>query len=131
MIKGGDTVSASKLPFAVLMPLWLAACAVGPDFKQPPAPPSAAGYSRTPIAPQTAGALGDVGSAQRFAVGSDIPGQWWTLFQSSELNDLIDRAFRASPTIAAAQAALATARENMLAQQGTLFPSVGVDMSGS
>jgi NodT family efflux transporter outer membrane factor (OMF) lipoprotein len=111
-------------------PLILAACAVGPDFKQPSAP-SGADYTQTQLPSKTAATSGAAGGAQRFEVGGDIPGQWWTLFQSAELNDLIDRAFKQSPTITAAQATLAVARENMLAQRGLLFPSIGVDASGS
>jgi NodT family efflux transporter outer membrane factor (OMF) lipoprotein len=119
-----------KRSSALIIPFLLAGCAVGPNFKQP-ALPSGAGYTQTALPPKTADAPGSLGSAQQFNVGGDIPGQWWTLFQSAQLNDLIDRAFKASPNIAAAQAALAVARENILAQRGSLFPSIGVDASGS
>ena len=47
------------------------------------------------------------GESQRFVDGMDIPGQWWTLFQSAELNGLIERALQHNPTLEAAQAALA------------------------
>ena|SRR5258708_5565361 len=47
------------------------------------------------------------------------------------LNDLMDRALKANPTIAAAQATLRVAQENMLAQGGTLLPSVGFEGSAS
>ena len=130
MIEGSYNVIALKRSSTLLMPLLLAACAVGPDFRQPAAP-SGAGYTHAPLPSKTAAAPGAVGGAQQFAVGGDIPGQWWTMFQSPELNAMIDRAFKASPTIAAAQSALAVARENMLSQRGTLFPSIGVDASGS
>lgn len=130
MMEECSTVIALKRSPVLLMPLLLAACAVGPDFRQPAAP-SGAGYTHAPLPSKTAAAPGAVGEAQQFAVGGDIPGQWWTLFQSPELNAMIDRAFKASPTIAAAQSALAVARENMLSQRGTLFPSIGVDASGS
>ncbi len=108
----------------------LAGCAVGPDFKQPAAP-SQAGYSSAPLAASTTSAPGTLGQAQRLVNGMDIPGQWWTLFQSKPLDSLIERAFKANPTITAAQAALTVSRENMLAQGGTLLPSIGVDASAS
>jgi NodT family efflux transporter outer membrane factor (OMF) lipoprotein len=131
MIEGAATVIAFKRSSALLMmPILLAACAVGPDFKQPP-PPHGAGYTQAPLPAQTATAPGAVGGAQQLVAGGDIPGQWWMLFQSAQLNDLIERAFKASPNIAMAQAALAVARENMLAQRGSLFPSIGIDASGS
>ena len=54
----------------------------------------------------------------------DIPGQWWTLFHSKPLNDLIEQALKANPDLEAAQAALRGAWENVYAQQGAFFPSV-------
>jgi NodT family efflux transporter outer membrane factor (OMF) lipoprotein len=92
----------------------LAACAVGPNFK-PPDAPQGAGFGPA--------SLPD-GQAQRFVEGMDIPGQWWTLFQSPELNSLIDRALKNSPTLQAAQAALRQANETAAAQRGSLYPSV-------
>lgn len=121
---------AFKRSSCLIVSALLAGCAVGPDFKQP-AVPSSAGFSHAPLAAKTAAAPGNLGQAQNFVDGMDIPGQWWTLFQSQQLDGLIDRAFKASPTVAAAQAALSVAQENMLAQKGTLFPSIGVDTSGS
>ncbi|HXA36035.1 MAG TPA: efflux transporter outer membrane subunit [Steroidobacteraceae bacterium] len=92
----------------------LAACAVGPNFK-PPEAPQGAGFGPASL-PE--------GEAQRFVEGMDIPGQWWTLFESPELNALIDRALKNSPTLQAAQAALRQANETAAAQRGSLYPSV-------
>jgi len=61
--------------------------------------------------------------------GSDISGEWWTLFQSKPLSDLIERSLKANPDIKAAQAALLVARENVLAQRGAYYPSVGAGFS--
>jgi NodT family efflux transporter outer membrane factor (OMF) lipoprotein len=123
-------VIAFKRIGALVLPLLAAACAVGPDFKTPGVPPGA-GYTRDALPDKTAAAPGAAGGAQSLTVGGDIPGQWWTLFQSPQLDHLIDRAFKANPGIAAAQASLAAARENRLAQRGSLFPSIGVDASAS
>jgi len=49
----------------------------------------------------------------------DIPFDWWKLFQSPQLNALIERTLKNSPTIEAAQAALKQAHENVVAQQGS------------
>jgi NodT family efflux transporter outer membrane factor (OMF) lipoprotein len=130
MTKRGETVLTLKRPIALCLPLVLAACAVGPDFKQPAAP-AGAGYTQSSLPSETVAATGDAGNAQHFHIGDDIPSQWWTLFQSAQLDDLIARALKASPTIAAAQASLAVARENMLAARGSLFPSIGIDASAS
>ena len=56
-----------------------------------------------------------------FVEGRDIPGEWWTLFHSKPLNDLIERSLKANPDLKAAQAALLVARENVLAQRGALL----------
>ena len=63
--------------------------------------------------------------------GQDIPGEWWTLFHSKPLNDLIERSLKANPDIKAAQAALLVARENVLAQRGAYYPSVTGGFSAS
>jgi NodT family efflux transporter outer membrane factor (OMF) lipoprotein len=99
-------------------------CVVGPNFKKP-APPDVAGYIPTPISttsstPNVAG-----GEAQHIVEGKDIPGEWWILFHSKPLNDLIERSLKANPNLKAAQAALIVARENVLAQRGFYFPSIG------
>jgi NodT family efflux transporter outer membrane factor (OMF) lipoprotein len=71
------------------------------------------------------------GETQRFVGDMDIPGQWWTLFQSKPLNDLIEQAFKANPDLETAQAALRVAWENVYAQRGELLPSVDAGYSAS
>src|ERR1700704_4536758 len=109
---------------AILTAGLLSACAVGPNFKAPKAPRDAAFVPAGQIAPETAAASLPGGQAQRFVDGMDIPGQWWTLFQSAELNALIERALANSPTLEAAQAALRQANENVAAQRGSYYPSI-------
>ena len=103
-------------------------CAVGPDFKRPAAP-QVSGYTSAPLAPtvSTPGVAG--GEAQRFTSGADIAADWWTLFHSKPLNDLIDQALKNSHDLKAAQAALTAARENTRAQRGANFPSVSASFS--
>jgi len=103
----------------------LAACSVGPDFLRPAAPKDA-GYVPTPLPKATAAAAIYGGDAQRFVEGCDIRFDWWTVFQSPALNALVDKAIRANPTVEAAQRALAAAEENVYAQQGYFYPTVGV-----
>jgi NodT family efflux transporter outer membrane factor (OMF) lipoprotein len=109
----------------------LASCAVGPDFKSP-APPAHAGFvpAGTTLPERTTAAAVPGGEAQHFVDGLDIPGQWWTLFQSVELNALIERALKQNPTLEAAQAALRQANENVAAERGTLYPSVSGTYQG-
>jgi NodT family efflux transporter outer membrane factor (OMF) lipoprotein len=117
-------IQPSKAQFTVaLSACLLAGCAVGPDFKSPAAPKSAGYVPAGELQPTTA-APGPGGEAQHFVDGLDIPGQWWTLFQSTELNALIERALANSPTLEAAQAALRQANETAAAQRGAYYPSV-------
>jgi NodT family efflux transporter outer membrane factor (OMF) lipoprotein len=102
----------------------LAGCAVGPNYKAPEAPHTAGFAPTGQLAPQTATAPLPGGEAQRFVDGKDIPGQWWTLFQSTQLNALIEQALANSPTLEAAQAALRQANETVAAQRGSYYPSV-------
>ena len=113
---------------AVLSLLVLAACAVGPDFVAPPAPPGA-GY--TPEGHLAATASADVagGTAQKFDIGRDIPGEWWTVFHSKELDSLIAEALQANPSLQAAQAALWQAKENFYVQRGKLLPVADANSS--
>jgi len=115
-------MSSARLALGALLAC-LAACAVGPNFKRPAAP-SASGYGSAPLQGQTASAEGTGGNAQHFVVGMDIPGQWWTLYQSAKLNHLIDQALKANPNIAAAEAALRQAHELYSAQWTAYFPVV-------
>ena len=101
----------------------VAGCAVGPNFRSP-LPPAAEGYTPEPLSPHTASADIAGGAAQNFVKGLDIPGQWWTLFHSEQLNSLIAQALKANPDLQAAQATLRQARENVYAQEGSLFPTV-------
>jgi len=115
---------------AALSLLVLSACAVGPDFVPPPAPP-AAGY--TPESRPAATAAVDVaaGAAQKFGIGRDIPGEWWKVFHSAELDGLIAEALQANPSLQAAQAALWQAKENLYAQEGKLLPTLDANASAA
>jgi NodT family efflux transporter outer membrane factor (OMF) lipoprotein len=104
-------------------------CAVGPDFKRP-TPPAVAGYAETPPPKETASSPGPAGLAQRLISDQEIPAEWWTLFHSEPLDQLIRRALAGSPTLAASRSTLRQSRENLRAQVGgVLFPSVDATLS--
>jgi NodT family efflux transporter outer membrane factor (OMF) lipoprotein len=115
---------------ALATAVWLAGCAVGPDFA-PPAAPDVNGYTPEPLGTAVTGSATSGGNAQRFVKDLDLPGQWWTLFHSKPLNSLIDKALVANPDLQAAQAALVVARENVYVQVGALLPAVDANFTGS
>jgi NodT family efflux transporter outer membrane factor (OMF) lipoprotein len=113
---------------AGLIVLALAGCAVGPNFKRP-APPDVRDYTAQPLATTATTPNVSGGQAQRFAVGADISADWWALFHSAPLNELIELSLSNNHDLKAAQAALTVARENVLAQRGAYYPSVEGDFS--
>jgi NodT family efflux transporter outer membrane factor (OMF) lipoprotein len=115
---------------AVQALLLIAGCAVGPNFTRPTAP-DVSDYTAHPVATTVTTTNVEGGEGQRFGKGSDIAGDWWTLFHSRPLNELIDHSLTNSPDLKAAQAALSVARENVLAQRGAYYPSVTASFSAS
>jgi NodT family efflux transporter outer membrane factor (OMF) lipoprotein len=116
------------ISFIMIALVTLAGCAVGPDFRSPDmATPDH--YTAEPLPAQTPDAPSESGTAQRFAFARDLPGDWWTLFRSPELDKMIKQGLADSPTLAAAQAALRKAEEDMRAVSGSiLYPAVNANL---
>ena len=117
-----------SIKLVVLSIITTSGCAVGPDFKAPEAPQTER-YTAQELPQQTASTQVAGGESQTLATGEQLPTQWWTLFGSDKLNQLVQTALSNSPTTAAARAALRQAQENLSAQRGGLLPSV--DANGS
>jgi NodT family efflux transporter outer membrane factor (OMF) lipoprotein len=100
---------------ALAVALLPASCTVGPDFKKPAAP-SVTSYTSEPVTLTNANTSGD---SQRLVSGQDISGEWWKLYHSHPLNDLIERSLRANPNLKAA------------AQKGAYYPSVAGGFSAA
>jgi NodT family efflux transporter outer membrane factor (OMF) lipoprotein len=124
------SLSRSSIFLTIATCLLMAGCTVGPDFRKPPAP-DVGGYAARPLSTTAAAPNVAGGDAQRFVEGSDIPGDWWTLFHSRPLNALIEQSLANNPDLKAAQAALSQARENVLAQRGTYYPSVSASFAAN
>ena len=123
----GQRQALRRASLVASISLALAACAVGPDFKPPEAPKVVADhpYTPVPLPAQTASAPGAAGASQRFVPGDDIPAQWWQLYRSEPLDQLIRSALAQSPTLASARAALRQAQESYNADAGSKrLPSV-------
>lgn len=105
-------------------------CAVGPNFKRPAAP-GVTGYGAQPPAATAATPGVEGGEAQRFVTGADIAADWWTLFHSQPLNDLVAQSLASNHDLKAAHAALTVARETALAQRGAFWPSLSAGNSAT
>jgi NodT family efflux transporter outer membrane factor (OMF) lipoprotein len=106
----------------------LAGCAVGPDYR-PPEAPAVKEYTESPLPQQTESATVPGGEAQHFEPGAEISAEWWKLFGSPELDQLIRTALQNHPSLAASQAVLRQAQENLIAEASVLYPSVDAGLS--
>ena len=103
--------------FAVLQ-----ACHVGPDFVRPDAPQAQRFTSNILPLEQTQTSDG----AQHVALGKEIEGDWWNLFASDAINEVVKQALDHNRTLTVAKQNLAQAQELALAQAGQRYPQVGL-----
>ncbi len=106
---------------ALLAATALAGCTVGPDFHAPATPTTKAYVARQPSMLASPGA-GE--TQQQLQSGTPLRADWWALFGSQPLNDLVAQALANNRTLAAAQANLARATEGIAAARGSLLPQV-------
>jgi NodT family efflux transporter outer membrane factor (OMF) lipoprotein len=90
-----------------------AGCTLGPDFKRPD--PPAGGYSHTAATP---------GGEHTLALGTDVAGDWYTLFHSDALNELVHRALANNPTLEGARQGLVAAQYELKAVAGAELPQI-------
>ncbi len=100
--------------------LLAAGCAVGPDFVRPE-PPAIGRYTRDA---GPAGTVAADGQAQRFEPGGGLAADWWRLFNSPELDNLVAEAVANNPGLQAAQANLRQSQELLRAGYGVFYPQV-------
>jgi len=92
-----------------------AGCLVGPNYSRPAAS-NDAGYAPAMRAGQT--------GPPAFDYGRGIPAEWWALFRSDRLDEVLRRAIAANHTLAAASFTLAQAREAIVAARSGYYPHV-------
>jgi len=100
----------------------LQACSVGPSFVRPEPPPAARYTTDDPPIEQPAG--GQV--AQHVELGKQIEGDWWALFGSDAIDEVVKQALEHNRTLKAASQNFAQAQELALAQAGLRFPQVSL-----
>jgi NodT family efflux transporter outer membrane factor (OMF) lipoprotein len=119
----------TRLGVTALATVILAGCTVGPHFHAP-APPAVASYAPEPAPSSTVATTGMAGAAQHLDPSMDVPAQWWTLFQSPELDRLVREALANNPTLAQATARLKEAQEESNARTGaTKYPTVSASVT--
>jgi NodT family efflux transporter outer membrane factor (OMF) lipoprotein len=101
-----------------LLPLLLASCMVGPDYKKPDAP-----------TPSTYKELADWKQGQpNDAIDR---GAWWQVFGDPVLNDLESQVHVSSQTLRQAEAAYRQAQATVAEARAQLFPTVSGDFSAT
>ena len=114
---------------SAVMAAALAGCAVGPDFR-PPEPPDVTQYTPGKSLAKTVTAVTEFGNQQRLVEGLPVESQWWRHLGSTALNELVEEAFRSSPTLAAANATLRQAEELHAAKGGaTQYPQANLGIN--
>lgn len=100
----------SRLAAISAVALLTSCTTVGPDFQRPDAAGGTAGYAMA----------GDpsASSVTNLSSSSAAARQWWTAFNSPELNALVEQALKGNPTLQAADAALVRVQALEQAQRG-------------
>lgn len=105
---------------ALLAPLvLLAACAAGPDYRAPPAPPGQRYIVGAIPAPPD--------GAQTLHPGAAVDARWWQAFGMPSLNTVVDAALANNPTIDNARASVAQAGALLAAARGASAPQLTLD----
>jgi NodT family efflux transporter outer membrane factor (OMF) lipoprotein len=107
----------------------LGSCAVGPNFHRPAAPPVThyvPGEGGDPSRTSTA-----QGVTQRFTPGAAVASDWWRLFNSAQLQAIVQEALARNPGLQAAQASLHASEYSLRAGYGIFYPQVRADAAAT
>ncbi len=103
----------------------LSACAVGPNFHRPQIMPGD-GYGEIATSPPEAST-----ASLKLNAAVRLPHAWWRNFGSAKLDALVEESLQRNPTLAAARAALRSAKELQWAQWGAYLPQVSASVQPS
>ena len=104
----------------------LGACAVGPDFV-PPAAPDDSSYATKTV--EVTGPDGTEGK-QHLTAGDKVSGDWWALFHSKQLDQVLQQTIADNRSLAAAKATLSQAQELVNQVAGQRYPQLNFAGNG-
>jgi NodT family efflux transporter outer membrane factor (OMF) lipoprotein len=116
--------------FGVVLALAVAGCVVGPDFKAP-TPPLTTRYTSPDENKAHDSEDAVAAPPQAIELGERVTGDWWTLFQSTDLDLLVKQAVAGSLTLDSAKARLSQARAAIDAASSALYPQIGLSASAA
>lgn len=102
-------------------------CATGPDFKRPEG--NYASHFLADGDPKVTVAVD--GEVQKFESMNDFSSDWWKLFNSQKLNDLVAEGLRHSPKIDNARATLQQSEYDLKAGKGIFYPQIDLGLGFS
>ena len=111
----------ARTSVAACMLALLSSCTVGPDFEEPPAPTSLH-YDQS--AENQLAATGGTVGVQHISFDRKVSGDWWSVFGSPKLDEVMHRAIDGNLDLAAADATIAQAAEAVKSAKGGLYPQV-------
>jgi len=114
--------SCATAVFSIL----LASCAAGPDFTRPAAP-QVDDFTRADLPASTVAVDGE---SQTFVRGAALPLDWWHMFESDDIDEMVKRAMAGNPTLAAAESSLRQSQDNLRAGYGVFFPQADAGLAG-
>lgn len=120
-------LSLFRFSCLILVLAFLSSCTLGPDFVQPEAP-KVDGYTLEGDPTET---LNADGVAQHFEIGGKIAADWWQLFKSDALNQVVKEAIAENLGLKAAQANLRQSQATLQAGYGIFFPQVDMGFTPS
>ncbi len=115
----------NRLFLCLILPLLLTGCAVGPNFNRP-LPPPVNQYTQDP---EPAGTIAAAGQSQQFDYGDPIAADWWQVFNSPGISEIIKEAVAQNRNLAAAEARLRQSQELLRAGYGVFFPQANASLA--
>lgn len=110
-------LSPRRAVFSCLVPLLASACAVGPDYRKPGLPQTSAGAFVTRV--------------EGTDPVSEVPADWWRLYNDPALNGLVKQALSANTDLRVASANLKKAQAVLGEARAVRLPSIGLSGGAS